>query len=59
LNGANETCVRAFLEDEMPFSQIPSVIERILSRHRRVDHPDLNQILEADAWAREQVAVLA
>ncbi|MBI3333549.1 MAG: 1-deoxy-D-xylulose-5-phosphate reductoisomerase [Candidatus Omnitrophica bacterium] len=55
LNAANEGCVTAFLEDGLPFVRIPSVIERVLSRHRPIPHPSLREILEADAWAREQV----
>ena len=54
LNAANETCVRGFLEDRLPFTRIPSVIERVLSRHRNVLRPTLDQILESDRWAREQ-----
>jgi 1-deoxy-D-xylulose-5-phosphate reductoisomerase len=57
LNAANEACVRSFLGDALPFTRIPSVIEEILSHHRRIDHPSLEQILEADAWAREQVSI--
>ena len=55
LNAANEACVEAFLADELPFVRIPSLIERILSRHRNILRPTLDQILQADAWAREQV----
>ncbi|MBI3312574.1 MAG: 1-deoxy-D-xylulose-5-phosphate reductoisomerase [Candidatus Omnitrophica bacterium] len=55
LNAANEACVQAFLQDSLPFTRIPSVIERILSRQRIVAHPSLEEILRADAWAREQV----
>ncbi len=56
LNAANEACVRSFLEDGLPFVRIPSVIEKVLSRHRAVERPDLRQILQADAWAREEAA---
>ncbi|MBI3323409.1 MAG: 1-deoxy-D-xylulose-5-phosphate reductoisomerase [Candidatus Omnitrophica bacterium] len=56
LNAANERCVQAFLDDMLPFVQIPSVIEKVLSRHRAAPHPDLAQILQADAWAREEAA---
>ena len=54
LNAANEACVAAFLADALPFTAIPSAIERILRRHRPVPNPTLDQILQADAWAREQ-----
>ena len=55
LNAANEACVRAFLEDALPFPKIPALIETLMSRHRVISHPSLEQILQADAWAHEQV----
>ncbi len=55
LNAANEACVRAFLEDGLTFAQIPVLIESVIGRHRPVPHPTLEQILEADAWAHEQI----
>ena len=55
LNAANEQCVQAFLQGGLPFTRIPAVIERILSRHRVEPSPSLEQILAADSWAREQV----
>lgn len=54
-NAANEACVTAFLADALPFTRIPAVIEEVLSRHRTVSNPSLAQILEADAWAHEEV----
>ncbi|MBI3318871.1 MAG: 1-deoxy-D-xylulose-5-phosphate reductoisomerase [Candidatus Omnitrophica bacterium] len=58
LNAANEAAVAAFLKDSLPFTQIPSLIERVLGAHRNTAHPTLAQILEADAWAHEQVTEL-
>jgi 1-deoxy-D-xylulose-5-phosphate reductoisomerase len=55
LNAANEVCVEAFLEDALPFTEIPIQIERVLSRHRTIGHPTLEEILQADEWARQQV----
>ena len=56
LNAANEACVEAFLEDALPFVQIPSLLEQVLRRHRNLLGPTLDQILQADVWAREEVA---
>ncbi|MCM8794717.1 MAG: 1-deoxy-D-xylulose-5-phosphate reductoisomerase [Candidatus Omnitrophica bacterium] len=56
LNAANEVCVLQFLEDGLPFVRIPRMIEKVLQAHQTVRHPSLDQILEADRWAREQVA---
>ncbi len=55
LNAANEACVEAFLRDELPFTRVAPVIEKVLRKHRPVQNPDLEQIFEADSWAREQV----
>ncbi len=45
----------AFLRDELPFTEIPAAFERVLRRHRPVQNPTLDQILQADAWAHEQI----
>jgi 1-deoxy-D-xylulose-5-phosphate reductoisomerase len=58
LNAANEHCVRAFLKDRLGFARIPSVIETVLNRHRVTGRPTLDQILESDRWAHEQVEAL-
>lgn len=54
LNAADEACVNAFLCGRLPFLSIAKVIERVLSRHRGRQHPNLKDILEADVWAREE-----
>lgn len=58
LNGANEIAVECFLNDKIKFMQIPDIISRTMRRHRLVQHPSLKQILEADAWAREEAKSL-
>ena len=52
LNAANEVSVQAFLEGQIGFPQIPRTIERVLSRHRVVPQPTLDDLLAADRWAR-------
>jgi 1-deoxy-D-xylulose-5-phosphate reductoisomerase len=52
LNAANEVCVEEFLKQNMGFTDIPKVVERVLDRHRSIKKPDLEDILEADSWAR-------
>jgi len=51
-NAANEVCVNEFLRKNLPFISITGVIEKVLQRHHNVSNPCLNDILEADAWAR-------
>jgi 1-deoxy-D-xylulose-5-phosphate reductoisomerase len=54
LNAANEAAVSLFLSREIGFMDIPKRIEKVLSKHRTIQKPGLKQIIEADAWAREE-----
>jgi 1-deoxy-D-xylulose-5-phosphate reductoisomerase len=53
-NAANETAVSLFLQGRIPFLKIESIIERVLEKHSPVPSPDLETIMETDAWAREE-----
>jgi 1-deoxy-D-xylulose-5-phosphate reductoisomerase len=46
--------VAAFLADRISFSSIPEVIAAIMDTHDRVANPGLEEILDADRWARRQ-----
>lgn len=52
LNAANEELVAAFLTSRLPFLQIAAGIERILERHQVRSADSLEDLLEADRWAR-------
>ncbi|VXD20076.1 1-deoxy-D-xylulose 5-phosphate reductoisomerase [Planktothrix serta PCC 8927] len=57
LNAANEQAVALFLEEKIEFLDIPRVIESTCDRHR-IDNrqePTLEDIIEADRWARQEV----
>lgn len=54
LNAANEVAVDYFLNNEIRFTDIPVVIENVLSKIDSVKVEKLEQVLEADASAREQ-----
>jgi 1-deoxy-D-xylulose-5-phosphate reductoisomerase len=54
MNAANEVAVAAFLEGRLRFPQIWQTVERIMGAHANVARPDLDAILRADQWAREQ-----
>lgn len=54
LNAANEVSVNEFLKRRLDFVSIPKVIEKVLHRHNNIKQPDLDDILQADAWAREE-----
>jgi len=53
MNAANEEAVNCFLRGRIGFLEIPEKVARVMELHRVINHPDLRQILEADAWARE------
>lgn len=57
LNAANEEAVRLFLEGRCGFLQIAEVVQEALSRHKK-QSATLESLLEADKWARKQVAKL-
>ncbi len=54
MNAANEITVAAFLDRQVRFPQIWQIVESVMERHRSVAHPDLDAILAADQWAREE-----
>jgi len=55
LNAANEVAVARFLAGALRFPRIAAGVEKTMARHRTVRDPDLPQVLDADAWAREEV----
>ncbi len=59
LNAANEVAVSAFLERRISFPRIWQTVAAVMERHSNVAHPDLDAILRADQWAREEAAKLA
>jgi 1-deoxy-D-xylulose-5-phosphate reductoisomerase len=57
LNAANEVAVEAFLQDKISFPDIWRAVERVMNRHQVIQHPGLEALVEADAWARREAAV--
>lgn len=56
LNAADEEAVEAFLNKRIAFTRIYDVVEKVVRQHQVSDGPDLQQILAADKWAREETA---
>jgi 1-deoxy-D-xylulose-5-phosphate reductoisomerase len=54
MNAANEIAVAAFLGRQVRFPDIWHIVEEVMNRHTTVAHPDLDAILEADQWARNE-----
>jgi len=54
LNAANEVAVEAFVNRRLTFLGITETVRQTMDAHQIVTHPTLEQILEADAWARRE-----
>src|SRR5205085_205813 len=57
LNAANEVAVEAFVNRKISFLQITGTVRRTMDAHEVVEHPALEQILAADAWARREASI--
>jgi 1-deoxy-D-xylulose-5-phosphate reductoisomerase len=57
LNAANEVAVEKFVNRQLSFTGITEVVARTMDAHKIVEQPSLDQILEADRWARQTAAV--
>ncbi len=57
LNAANEQAVALFLAEKIEFLDIPRLIENVCDRFttQNTQYPSLEDILEADQWARRAV----
>ncbi|MBI5886318.1 MAG: 1-deoxy-D-xylulose-5-phosphate reductoisomerase [Deltaproteobacteria bacterium] len=56
LNAADEAAVEAFLNGRIIFTGIYEVIARVLDRHKAQKVVSIDDVLEADAWARQEAA---
>jgi 1-deoxy-D-xylulose-5-phosphate reductoisomerase len=54
LNAANEVAVEAFVNRELAFPGITETVRQTMDAHKVVEHPTLDEILEADSWARAE-----
>ncbi|HEY5992419.1 MAG TPA: 1-deoxy-D-xylulose-5-phosphate reductoisomerase [Candidatus Udaeobacter sp.] len=54
MNAANEIAVAAFLNRQVRFPDIWHIVEEVMNRHTPVAHSDLDAILQADQWARNE-----
>jgi len=55
MNASNEVLVSLFLQEKVGFMDIPIIIERILTKHQNKKEPSLEDIIEADRWARSMI----
>lgn len=55
MNAANERLVDIFLQGQISFTDIPKYIAMVMDRHHLISSPELEEIINADKWAREIV----
>ena len=58
LNAANEIAVQAFLDELIPYKDIAELIRMVMHNHRPSPLNDLQDVLNADKWAREETTKL-
>jgi len=56
---ADEVAVELFLWQRIKFIDIANLVGQALEQHQAIAHPSLEEILAADAWARQRVLKLA
>ncbi|MCR4750331.1 MAG: 1-deoxy-D-xylulose-5-phosphate reductoisomerase [Lachnospiraceae bacterium] len=56
LNAANERAVSLFLNDRIRFLDIYDIIKQSMDRHKKIDDPTVEQILEAEADCYEFIS---
>lgn len=54
LNAANEVAVQAFLDEKIKFTDIVKTVEHVMEKHNFIKDPDLQKIMDADNYAREE-----
>ena len=58
LNAANEIAVQAFLDELIPYKDIAELIRMVMHNHRPSPLNELQDVLNADKWAREETTKL-
>jgi 1-deoxy-D-xylulose-5-phosphate reductoisomerase len=53
MNAANESAVAAFMGGNLPFAGIARVVASTIAAHRVQAAPSLDDLIEADRWARQ------
>ena len=55
LGAADEAAVELFLKGKISYTDIPALIKKTMEKHASVRSPKLEDIIEADRWAREEI----
>lgn len=59
LNSANEIANAMFREEKINFLDIERVISATMDQHVNISVPNLEEIMEADRWARQEARLVA
>lgn len=57
-NAANEKAVSLFLERKIRFLQIPELIEKAMNHHKKIENPNVDEILSAEREAYDYISSL-
>lgn len=55
LNAANETAVGLFFDGKIKFTRIIELVEKVIKNHKKIIDPSLNEIIDSEKWASEEV----
>jgi 1-deoxy-D-xylulose-5-phosphate reductoisomerase len=55
MNAANEVAVKAYITSKISFYDIYKLVKECMNDHQNILNPTLENILEADRWARKNV----
>ena len=58
LTSANEEAVKSYLDGKIGFTGIVKVVKKVLSRHKNIAAPSLDEIIYVDKCAKEEVRSL-
>ena len=58
LSAADEVAVGLFLTGKIGLPGISEIVARTLERHSAVEHPAIEEVIEADAWARDTAGTM-
>ena len=56
MNGANEQAVKAFVDGEISFMEIPELIKRIVDEHGFISEPSIDELIETDRDAKRRIS---
>lgn len=55
LCAADEAAIELFLKHQIKFTDIPMLVETVLDHHNAMVQPDIDAVIQADTWAREEL----